>query len=97
MKLKLIILILVHILQNGQAQDPEANITGEDVNVTSQNVNSILSFFSRINLATILDSLNMEKLSEKCLNHTQMFQQSLTSPTDGYWQLKSKKICSFRV
>jgi hypothetical protein len=93
MKLKLIILILVHILQNGQAQDhviPETNITGEDVN-------SILSFFSRINLATILDSLNMEKLSEKCLNHTQMFQQSLTSPTDGYWQLKSKKICSFRV
>ena len=89
MKLKLIILIFVHILQNGQAQDPEANITGQDVN-------SISSFFSRINLATIMDSLNMEKLSEKCLNHTQMFQQSLTSPTDGYWQLKSKKIFSFR-
>jgi hypothetical protein len=41
-----------------------------------------------------LDLLDSELLSEKCLNHSKMFQQKGTNPiqvlTDGYWDLKSE-------
>ena len=61
---------------------------GQDSNEV---VELILEFAMDQNL---LDLLNFELLSEKCLNHSLVLQQRLDNPiqvlTDGFWNLKSK-------
>ena len=66
---------------------------GQDSNevIETSAVKSILEFALDQNL---LDLLNFELLSEKCLNHSLVLQQRLENPiqvlTDGFWNLKSK-------
>ena len=89
MKFHLIVLILIsifkhgHTLQFGDSFSPETNLTHRELS-------NFLGVFSRENFPTFLKNLSMEQLSEKCLQHTEAFQQGLTSITDGFWQLKSK-------
>ena len=90
MKFKLIILILIHIFKNGHSLQFEDSFLPE-TNITHQELTKFLDIFSQENFANFLETLSMEQLSEKCLNHTQVFHQGLTSTTDAYWQLKSKK------
>ena len=66
---------------------------GQDSNEV---VELILEFALDQNL---LDLLNFELLSEKCLNHSLVLQQRLENPiqvlTDGFWNLKSKLLYSY--
>ena len=66
---------------------------GQDSNEV---VELILEFALDKNL---LDLLNFELLSEKCLNHSLVLQQRLENPiqvlTDGFWNLKSKLLYSY--
>ena len=71
---------------------------GQDSNevIETSAVKSILEFALDQNL---LDLLNFELLSEKCLNHSLVLQQRLENPiqvlTDGFWNLKSKLLYSY--
>ena len=103
MKLNLFCLIFLAFFQSGDFVHFEADELSQDANSDYFEVNKILKIFSKENFANFLQLLSFEKLSQKCLNHTQVFQQNLignpvSALTHGYWELKSttlKKLLCF--